>query len=532
MVFSMSTRPAPVLAALLVLAVGWGAASCSDTSVVEAGPEPPPASSGPVPEGDAESSTTTEVAATTLTTTVGTRPIDNPATEVDEAVAYQTLVDLIEALAGGDYAAASRLLVNEGVSERVLDQLALTEDQALRPGGLEPALARYCSVTDCEDDYEVTGLVEAEFLTTVWEVLVIGSNGDLATSEIPVGAFEGQYTVGALPFGSPPLGPGAGGGGEAPIVGQDGVPFYFGSASPEGWRLAPMTGGDPLLTYWNRDGFRQAGHGGLADRTPLVAAGYGPISVAVNGYGAMYFQLVGDEQTIWRDEGDGRLEAVVTVPVPQRIVLEGVHVRDLGDVDLFYQIRFGGSPQTAVDKLFRRRLPAGQETEIMVTGGWESGTVFHDLEGAYPLAVGSSFAEAASWHVILNLETGELLYDGGIEGSTCFDGEPGCPFYEVATLHDGVIYGIGPGGDDSVPAFSQALRRFNPATGAEEAVARFEWDNGLWYPHGLLSTEEGLILSVGDFEGDTAFPAVVIDPTTGLAETLVVAGFVGPAYLS
>ncbi len=62
-------------------------------------------------------------------------------------------------------------------------------------------------------------------------------------------------------------------------------------------------------------------------------------------------------------------------------------------------------------------------------------------------------------------------------------------------------------------------------------MARFAWDNGLWYPYEIRVGGRGLWLSVGDFEG-TAQAAVEIDPRTGEATTMAIAGFVGPGYLS
>ncbi len=323
------------------------------------------------------------------------------------------------------------------------------------------------------------------------------------------------------------------GDGGAVVVDDEGVPFYSGFDSPEGWRLAPVSEVGALVTYWNGDGYRITGHAGLASRSPLEPIGVGTISALENGYEFVYLQLEGDEQTIWRHDGDGELTAVVTVPEPQRIDLEGLHVRDLGDVDMFYQIRFPGSPEDTVDKLFRHHLPSGEVTEIMETGGWESGADFHDVVGAYPLTLATRFAEATTWHQIIDLETGSIVYDGAAEDETCFDGAGDCAVYDAATLVDGDIIGVrGDFDTGSGIVGAMALARFDPDTGVEEVIARFEWDNGLWYPRGMMVGGLGVIMSVGDFEGSTAYPALTIDPLTGQAETLELAGFVVPAYLS
>ncbi len=510
-----------LLAGSLAVVITLG--GCSSTETVDTAREPEPV------EGAAASTTSTDASTSTPDET---EPfVDDPATDVDEANAYETLVALMDSLAAGDYEAAVDLVMEDGISEAIVEQVGLTEDQAFTPGRMEAALARYCQATDCTAGYRIVRLVESEFLTAVFEVEVDlpGDDGEPLTTAVSVGAFEGQYHVNNLPFGSPVLPPG----GDEMSGTADGVPFYTGFDSPEGWRLAPVTETGMLVTYWNRDGYRVTGHSGLASLDPLSSNGIGAISTLEAGYGSVYLQREGDEQTIWRDDGDGDLTPVVTVPEPQRITLEGAHPRDLDDVDLFYQIHFPGSPSDDVDKLFRHNPESGAVTEIVETGGWESGTEFFDLEGAYPLALAIRYAEASTWFEVLDLDTGASHSIGSDDGDVCTDGEAGCVVYEVAILSDGDIVGMrGDAGADSSVVGSMVLARFDPATGEEQVIARFEWDNGLWYPHGIMIGGAGVIVSVGDFEANTAYPAVTIDLTTGHAETLKIAGFARPAYLS
>lgn len=460
---------------------------------------------------------------------------DDPATEVDEVAAYETLVRLLDSLAAADYAVAVDFVMEDGVSEIVVEQVGLTEDEAFEPGAMEAALARYCEAVDCAAPYRITRLVESDLLTAVFEVVVDGAglDGLPLTTEVPVGAFEGQYHVNRLPFGSPEfeIGEAVGDGVDR---GEDGgeAPSYSGFESPEGWRLAPESEADPLVTYWNRDGYRVPGHGGLTSLEPLASIGIGGISVLENGYEYIYLQREGDERTIWRDEGDGELSAVVTVPAPQRITLEGVHVSAIEDVDLFYQIDVGGSPEEAVKRLFRHNLPSGEVTEVMETGGWESGSRVFDVTGAYPLAVVNRSSEALTWFDIVDLETGSTVFDGVNDGRVCSDGEVGCVFYEVAALYDGDVIGMRADGRGGFVIDSMVLARFDLESGDEEVLARFEWDNGLWYPRDIMIGGERVIVSVGTLDGSIAYPAVMIDPATGEAATLSIAGFVGPTYLS
>jgi hypothetical protein len=177
-------------------------------------------------------------------------------------------------------------------------------------------------------------------------------------------------------------------------------------------------------------------------------------------------------------------------------------------------------------------LADGEQREIAITGGWESGTRFTILDDSYPEVVGTWGAEGFLGQLIVDLEAGEVVYHADEAGYSCFDGEPGCPAYDSAALLDGRIFGIRSEWDPVRQVVdTRSLFSFDPDSGQEKVVARFAWDNGLWYPRQIMVLGDELIVSVEDGDGE-ALPAVVIDPVTGEARTLQRAGFVGPAYLS
>ncbi|MDH3308783.1 MAG: hypothetical protein OEO77_14870, partial [Acidimicrobiia bacterium] len=357
---------------------------------------------------------------------------------------------------------------------------------------------------------------------------------------IPLTSFEGRFTVGLLPFGSPPspvadrpgAGSGRAGGTTRPPAGDD-VPAYPGELADDGWRLAPVAPRDPAVTLWTADEVINAGH------TPtysVVASGdFGELAYLTHGV-AFQKPVSPDstgavDDTIWIGRDGDSTPLVESSGDDDLVLLEDARFVDWGEDVVYYQVRSGTNPENTRSRLYGKNTLTGEVNEIAVIGGWESGVDFHDVNASYPLVAGMWRAEGFVGPVILNFETGGFEYHADEVGDSCFAGESGCPDYSVVTMIDGSLYGVRSTGSPMDSPTSQSLYRFDPSTGTETEVARFGWIDGLWYPRSIMAIGRSVVISVEGGDGE-ALPAAVVDLDSGDASTLSRPGFVAQSYLS
>lgn len=296
---------------------------------------------------------------------------------------------------------------------------------------------------------------------------------------------------------------------------------------PSAYRLAPA-GSLPLeLLHWTADDARKQGHtgewGSLAD---------GPFfEVAEVPFKGLAIQRERAAEIIWLIDGTGDPKELLVATTGQRLELEGAAENQAGDPVVFYQRHIlGGSPETTRSTLREYNLNTQEVREIVVTGGWESGTSFSQLGGG--AVVGTWSGEGWVGVSQVDLVAGVEVYDGDAAGHSCFDGEPGCPAYDQATMLDGQIYGIRSGWNEELGFVDTfGVHRFDPTTGTDELLAEFDWDNGLWYAEDMFALGSELVISLKD-GNDEPLPALMLNPSTGEMWTLPEASFVRRAYLS
>ena len=531
--WAMSTRvratvsgrflPIAVLFALALMATG-----CTGAEETEAGED---VEDGSVID-DSSDATSTSDGSRDDTDDTG----DGSEVSSSEEQARTALEDLVSNLAGADYSSASRFVINEGISDQVVDQLGINENDAYDPAKLDQALADYCDAVDCSRDVNIGPATTSDEFAVTFAVSVDQADASTETFEIPLSSFEGRFTVGLLPFGSiaeTAAGNGNGSGDSETRTG-DGVPYYRGEQSADGWRLAPIGTSDPLVTLWDADQVLSPGH------TPgfsVIATGdFGELAATSDG---IVFQESGSfidgeafDDTIWIEAVDGGPTALVSAPDgAELLLLEGARAIDLEEDVVYYQIRTGSVPEDTKSTLYSIETATGEITEIAVVGGWESGVDFHDISASYPLVSGMWHGEGFSGPVIIDFDTGDVLYHADQSGLSCFDGQAGCPAYWVVTSIDDVLYGLRPPDDAVDTQSAMSLHRFDPVTGSEVEITRFGWDTAVWLPRSIMAVPEGVIVSVEDGEGEP-LPAVLVDLDSGNATTLSLAGYAAQIYLS
>lgn len=116
---------------------------------------------------------------------------------VREVDARNALATFLDALAVEEWDVAASLLINEGAGQRVLDRIP----DLLERGG--EAVAELCSGPAlCGTTFEILDVIEVQPFTLTFSVRFDLRDGG-TTVAMPVGAFEGQLTVGELPPVSP-----------------------------------------------------------------------------------------------------------------------------------------------------------------------------------------------------------------------------------------------------------------------------------------------------------------------------------------
>ncbi len=510
-----------LLALLLVLAVFGAACTGDDDSDTSADGVDTNIDTDGEGDGDGDSSETSDP---TTDSTEGPEPSSN------EEAAKAALEDLVVGLSSGDYRSAGRFIVNEGVSDLVVAQLGIAEDEAYNPENLDRALADYCAALDCTRNVNIGPAVAIDELAVTFTVSVEQADGSTETFVIPTSSFEGQYTVGLLPFGSIDDV-------EQAVVNDpprtaEGIPLYEGADSPEGWRLGPV-GPPALVTLWDRNQVLNSGH---TNRFSVIATGDFD-EVTYTSSGVVYqepfsFGSETADDTIWIQKADGPVELVPASTGNDLVVLQGSRFVDWEEDIVYYQVRTGTEPEDTISTLYGVNTLTGDVQTVGIVGGWESGTDFYDIEASYPLVAGMWRGEGFAGPVILNFETGESVYNADQEGASCFVGEGGCPAYWAVTMIDGIIYGVRPPVDSVVSQDAMSLFRFDPNTAFEIEITRFVWDTAVWLPRSMMAhLDSSVIISVEDAAGDP-LPAVVVDVEAGLATTLPSAGFVTRSYIS
>lgn len=290
----------------------------------------------------------------------------------------------------------------------------------------------------------------------------------------------------------------------------------------QGHRIAPVGSMPAELLLWESgSSARKAGHDGV-----WAVAVSGTLSEVadVPGLGVVY-QRPESTSTIWLASATGERELIVGSS-GETLRLEGAGVSAAGETLIYYQKFQEGDIETAISTLRSYNVDTKDVTEIMVTGGWESGTQFSFLSGGETIAV-------------MNAEGWSTFGDVDLEGETpveaawsqaCYDGEEGCVEYIRTAMVNGEGIGLsyiwGDGVIDKVGLYS-----FGPGAAERSLLGSFDWDNGLWYPEDMFALGVNIVISLADGEGD-ALPALVFDLNTGEYWTLPEAAFVRPAYLS
>lgn len=276
-----------------------------------------------------------------------------------------------------------------------------------------------------------------------------------------------------------------------------------------------------VLWYWTDDLAGGFGHG-----TEWSTALDGPIAalaeVPLNG---LVFQREDGDGVIWFDGPDGPTE-LITADENEYLRLEGAGLGPDEEPLVYYQRYVQGSVEDTVSTLRSHDLASGEDREILVTGGWESGMTFDHLTDG--VALGLWGGEGFSALVGVDLASGDVVLDTRDEA--CGEGEDGCLPYWAGAASGGRFYGIRPTSDDGSDALG--LFRYDPATGTDELVIAFDGSEGAWEVENLFAWPGGsLTLSLRDGAG-RPLPAVTVDPSTGAAESWPLAALVRPAHLT
>lgn len=280
----------------------------------------------------------------------------------------------------------------------------------------------------------------------------------------------------------------------------------------------------PPALHWDSESIRKQSHTG-----EWFAVADGPfVEVAeIPAYGVV-FQRSLDKRVVWLVGEAGPQELLVAAD-GQTLELEGAGETVNGDPVVFYQRHDHGSPEQTRSTLRSYNLVTEEVREILITGGWESSTSFSQLTGG--TVVGTWSSEGWEGLTQVDLQTGTELFNSDDEHA-CFDGEPACPVYRQATVLNRQIYGVRSIWNEERQLVDAAgVFAFDPATGFEERVVEFPWDNGLWYAEDMFAHGEQLVISLKD-GNDQPLPALVVDLASGETWTLPEAAFVRPAYLS
>ncbi len=261
----------------------------------------------------------------------------------------------------------------------------------------------------------------------------------------------------------------------------------------------------------------------------------GPVfEIADDGAGGVVFQRDEDDGLLWwlpAGETEPR-KIVETSEERQFLTLEGVVGTGPDRVVLYQLVHRTGSPETTEATLLRFNVGDESGSLVTVTGGWESISAFSSISGR--TAVSRWMAEGQEGMTIIDLATGQKLYDTYDAGLECFDGSGICRGFEVAALHEGWILGVGTLWNEDLGLVDRmALSRFDPETAEVDVIASFPWDNGFWYPENLFLLDGTAVISrsaepSGSSFERTPLAPIAVDLETGDAWVIPETAFVRP----
>lgn len=302
-------------------------------------------------------------------------------------------------------------------------------------------------------------------------------------------------------------------------------------------RLAPPRDDAGFTFRWDRTSVSPLLHSGPAE--PIDLSVYGQLSNVVSmPYGDILFQTTDNPRVIWRLV-DGEAEGLLVAEGEDRLILEGTGLDEDGNAIVLYQYdEFGGTPETTRRSLRSFSPGDGTVVEIAPTGGWESGARFTPMDLLGPsngdTAVASWGAEGWTWMEILDLQTGDTVFNSQTTEGDCFSGDTDCFFFEHAVVFDGDIVGMAPIWNEEQGWIDQyGLVRYDTESGGADLLMSWPWDNGTWYVEDMFLGGPGLVVSLQDapFEGDP-LPPLFVDLVSGESWTLPEATFLRPAHLS
>lgn len=276
------------------------------------------------------------------------------------------------------------------------------------------------------------------------------------------------------------------------------------------------------MWYWQRESA-----GGYGHTTSWTTVTDGPVHELAEAYPlGLVVQRDDEPRVLWLTGPDGDRDLIVAGE-NQSVALEGAATDGERPI-IYYQRYERGSVEDTRSTLRAFDPTTGEVTELLQTGGWESGTSFNHLSGG--LAVGRWSGEAYSALVVVDLDSGRVVHD--TRDDACFDGEEDCIVYDAATAVGQQIYGVRPVWNDARGVVDAVgVFRYDPDSRTDELVVSYPWDNGLWYVEDLFAQNGQLVLSLSDGD-DQPLPALTVDLTGGEDTTSPLAGFVRPAYLS
>ena len=283
----------------------------------------------------------------------------------------------------------------------------------------------------------------------------------------------------------------------------------------------PPTGpiGRSFLAF-NADGAYQFENG---QATQLIN---GPISeLSTDGAGGILFQRPDSDEVIWwlaADESEP-VDLLVTVD-PVHLLLEGVTGSGDNRKIVYQRMARTNDPETSLNELKTYRFDDGEVTTLDVVGGWEAGTKITSVAGE--LATGVWGGEGFNAYYAFDLTAGSRL--GSFPEDQWFDNVS-----EDAVLDGDSLLAVGLLYDEEQEIYNDmGVYRVDLTGQVVETIATFPWDNGSWYPNGLLVDGGVAVISRNasqEFDNDqTPLGPLVVDLATGEATTFPFAVVVRP----
>lgn len=289
-------------------------------------------------------------------------------------------------------------------------------------------------------------------------------------------------------------------------------------------RLAAAGPGVAGIVQWIETSAQVIGDAGAIDAT--VVDGFAEVADA--GDLGLVFQRSIEEPAIWITAG-GSTRALIRAGDGQRLVLEGVGTDASGAVVVWYQRIDAGSLSGQQSSLRSFEIETGVVTELAATGSRDERTDFSALSGG--VVIGRWAGPATEGTNLVDLDRVGTPFGGGTQPE-CSDGQPDCAVYGAATFDEATGEAFGMRfvfNVDAARIDRGGLFRIDPATGEEEPLVAFGWEDGAWYPDDMFIAGDLVIVSLRNGSGDP-LPALVYDRGTDAYWTLPDAVFVRPAF--